>query len=39
MFRENIHVVNEVKSLLSNNSDMKEFEEVNVILGIKITNS
>ena len=38
MFRENIHVVNEVKSLLSNYFDMKDFKEVNVILD-EITNS
>ena len=39
MFRANIQVVNQVKSLLFNNSDMKDFEEVNVILRIKITNT
>jgi hypothetical protein len=39
MIREYIHVVNEVKSLLSNNFDMKDFEEVNVNLSIRITNS
>ena len=39
MFRANIHVVNEMKSLLSNNFDKKEFEKVDVILVIKIINS
>jgi hypothetical protein len=39
MYRANIHVVNQVKSLLFNNSDMKDFKEVNVILRVKITNT
>jgi len=39
IFGSNIHVVNAVKSLLSNNFDMKDLGEANVILGIKITRS
>jgi hypothetical protein len=38
MFTENIHVVNEVKPLLCNNFDMKDFKEANVILD-ESTNS
>ena len=39
IFGSNIHAVNAVKSLLSNNFDMKDLGEANVILGIKITRS
>ncbi|RZB91995.1 Retrovirus-related Pol polyprotein from transposon TNT 1-94, partial [Glycine soja] len=39
IFGSNIHVVNNVKSLLCNNFDMKDLGEASVILGIKITRS
>ena len=39
IFGSNIHVVNDVKSLLCNNFDMKDLGETSVILGIKITRS
>ncbi|RZB91539.1 Retrovirus-related Pol polyprotein from transposon TNT 1-94 [Glycine soja] len=39
IFGSNIHVVNDVKSLLCNNFDMKDLGEASVILGIKITRS
>lgn len=35
----NIQVVNDVKSLLSNNFDMKDLREASLIIGIKITRS
>ncbi|KAM7494813.1 hypothetical protein LguiB_029422 [Lonicera macranthoides] len=37
IFCSNIHVVNNVKSMLCENFDMKDLGEANVILGIKIT--
>lgn len=37
IFGSNIHAINNVKSLLCNNFDMKDLEEAGVILGIKIT--
>ena len=37
IFGSNIHVVNNVKTLLSVNYDMKDLREASVILGIKIT--
>lgn len=37
IFCWNIHVVNVMKSLLSNKFDMKDLEEANVFIGIKIT--
>ena len=36
-FVSNLHVINDVKSMLSANFDMKYLGEANVILGIKIT--
>ena len=39
IFGSNIHVVNNVKSLLCANFDMKDLGEAKVILGIKITRS
>ena len=39
IFGSNIHVVNDVKSLLCNNFDMKDLGKASVILGIKITRS
>jgi hypothetical protein len=39
IFGSNIHVVNDVKSLLCSNFDMKDLGEADVILGIKITRS
>jgi len=39
IFESNIPAINSVKSLLSNNFDMKELGEADVILGIKITRS
>ncbi|CAL2270360.1 unnamed protein product [Prunus armeniaca] len=37
IFGSNIHAVNSVKSLLCANFDMKDLDDANVILGIKIT--
>ena len=37
IFGSNLHVINDVKSMLSANFDMKDLGEVDVILGIKIT--
>ena len=37
IFESNLHVINDVKSILSENFDMKDLGEANVILGIKIT--
>ena len=37
IFGSNIHVVNDVKTFLSANFDMKDLGEASVILGIKIT--
>ena len=37
IFGSNLHVINDVKSMLSANFDMKDLGEANVILGIKIT--
>ena len=37
IFGPNLHVINDVKSMLSANFDMKELGETDVILGIKIT--
>ena len=39
IFGSNIQTINEVKSLLCNNFDMKDLGEASVILGIKITRS
>lgn len=39
IFGSNLHVVNDVKSLLCNNFDMKDLGEGIVILGISITGS
>ncbi|KAK2382392.1 hypothetical protein QL285_069931 [Trifolium repens] len=39
IFGSNISAINAVKSLLSNNFDMKDLGEASVILGIKITRS
>lgn len=39
IFGSKINVINNVKSLLCNNFDMKDLEEVSVILDIKITRS
>ncbi|GAU39727.1 hypothetical protein TSUD_144940 [Trifolium subterraneum] len=39
VFGSNIYAVNAVKSLLSNNFEIKDLGEANVILGIKITRS
>ena len=39
IFGSNIPAINSVKSLLSNNFDMKDLGEADVILGIKITRS
>ena len=39
IFGSNIHVVNNVKSLLCANFDMKDLGEASVILGLKITRS
>lgn len=39
IFGSNIHAINNVKSLLCSNFDMKDLEEAGVILGIKITRS
>jgi len=39
IFGANIPAINSVKSLLSNNFDMKDLGEADVILGIKITRS
>ncbi|KAM1806975.1 hypothetical protein ACFX11_030046 [Malus domestica] len=36
IFGSNVHLVNEVKTLLSNNFDMKDLGEANLILGIKV---
>ena len=36
IFGSNLHVINDVKSVLSANFDMKDLEEANVILCIKI---
>ena len=36
IFESNLHVINDVKSMLSENFDMKDLGEANVILGIKI---
>ena len=37
IFRSNLHVINDVKSMLSANFNLKELGEADVILGIKIT--
>ncbi|XP_050896655.1 uncharacterized mitochondrial protein AtMg00810-like [Lathyrus oleraceus] len=37
IFGSNTHIINDVKSLLRNNFDMKDLGEARVILGIKIT--
>jgi len=37
IFGSNIYAINDIKSLLCNNFDMKDLGEANVILGIKIT--
>ncbi|KAL0559322.1 hypothetical protein IC582_003930 [Cucumis melo] len=37
IFGSNLYVINDVKSMLSENFDMKELGEADVILGIKIT--
>ncbi|KAL4029983.1 hypothetical protein IC575_008211 [Cucumis melo] len=37
IFGSNLHVINDVKSMLSANFDMKDLSEVDVILDIKIT--
>lgn len=37
IFGSNIHAVNDLKSLLCNNFDMKDLRKTNVIMGIKIT--
>ncbi|KAA0060459.1 hypothetical protein IC582_014232 [Cucumis melo] len=37
IFGSNLHVINDVKSMLSVNFDMKDLGEADVILGIKIT--
>ena len=39
IFGSNIHVVNNVKSMLCANFDIKDLGEASVILGIKITRS
>ncbi|XP_070662455.1 uncharacterized mitochondrial protein AtMg00810-like [Malus domestica] len=39
IFGSNLHVVNDVKTMLCDNFDMKDLGEANVILGIKITKS
>ena len=39
IFRSNLHVLNNVKSMLCASFDMKDLGEANVILGIKITRS
>lgn len=39
IFESNIQAINDVKSLLCNNFDMKNLREASVILGIKITRS
>ena len=39
IFGSNIQAINDMKSLLCNNFDMKDLGEVSVILGIKITKS
>ncbi|CAJ2658083.1 unnamed protein product [Trifolium pratense] len=39
IFGSNLSAINNVKSLLSNNFDMKDLGEASVILGIKITRS
>ena len=39
IFGANIHEVNVVKSLLSNNFDMEDLGEASVTLGIKVTRS
>lgn len=39
IFGSSLFVVNETKSLLSKNFDMKDLREANFILGIKITRS
>jgi hypothetical protein len=36
IFGTSIHVINDVKSFLSQNFDMKDLREVNVILNIKL---
>ena len=38
-FGSNLHIINDVKSIMYANFDMKDLEEANVILGIKITRS
>ena len=37
IFGTNLEIVNDTKSFLSSNFDMKDMGEVDVILGIKIT--
>ena len=37
IFRSNFHIINCIKSIMCANFDMKDLEEANVILGIKIT--
>ena len=39
IFVSNLHVTNEVKSILSVNFDMKDLGEANMILGTKIARS
>lgn len=39
IFGSYIHAINNMKSLLCNNFDMKDLEEASVILGINITRS
>jgi hypothetical protein len=36
LFGTSIHMINDVKSFLSQNFDMKDLREVNVILNIKL---
>jgi len=37
IFGSNLHIINDVKSMLNANFDMKDLGEADVILGIKIT--
>ena len=39
IFGTNVHIVNEIKKLLSSHFEMKDMEEANEILGIKIRNA